>query len=276
MIYSSTGLEITNQIVAKAKSLGASLAGVANVDLLKQSPSHLLWPQLEKSTRVESRETAMGIKPGEVAWPQRAKSAVVIALEHGEAEPELDWWHGENSPPGNRILMKINKALSAWIEETFQITTHELAYHVERGGIFLKDSAVLAGLGCIGKSNILVTPELGPRVRLRAMLLEQAIAPTGPIDFDPCDGCSEPCRQACPKMAFNKQIFSPMQMGSQQLPGRSGCFSRPACNQQMKADIDAGVQESDPESGQTEKIIKYCRRCELACPAGSRQGNLKH
>ena len=164
--------------------------------------------------------------------------------------------------------MKINKALSAWIETTFQITTHKLPYHVERGGIFLKDAAVLAGLGRIGKNNILVTPELGPRVRLRAMLLEQAIAPTGPIDFDPCDGCDEPCRQACPQMAFNKHIFSPTETGLEQLPGRSGCFSRPTCNQQMKADIDAAVEETDPESGQMEKIIKYCRRCELACPAG--------
>ena len=268
MINSSTESEITHQIVAKAKSLGASLAGVANVDLLKQAPSCLLSPKMEQNTGVGSRETAKGAKPGEVAWPQRARSAVVIAVEHSDAEPELDWWYGKKSPPGNRILMKINKALSAWIETTFQITTHKLPYHVERGGIFLKDAAVMAGLGCIGKNNILVTPELGPRVRLRAMLLEQAIEPTGPIDFDPCDGCDEPCRQACPQMAFNKQIFSPTETGLEQLPGRSGCFSRPTCNQQMKADIDAAVEETDPESGQMEKIIKYCRRCELACPAG--------
>jgi epoxyqueuosine reductase len=265
---SPSGSEIAIRIVEKAKSLGASLAGVASVDLLKQSPSHQIYPKMEHNAGVGSRESAQGIRPGEVAWPNDAKSAVVIAVEHNEDRPDLDWWYGKKSPPGNRILIKINQTLSAWIEEIFQITTHKLPYHIEKGGIFLKDSAVVAGMGCIGKNNILVTPEFGPRVRLRALLLDQEIAPTGPTDFDPCDGCDEPCRQACPQRAFDKQIFSPVEMGLGQLPGRSGCFSRPTCNQQMQADIDAAVEDIDPESGQMEKIIKYCRRCELACPVG--------
>jgi epoxyqueuosine reductase len=65
-----------------------------------------------------------------------------------------------------------------------------LSYFIETGGIYLKDTAVLAGLGCIGKNNMLVTPELGPKVRLRALLLEEDLTPTGPIDFDPC---KNPC-----------------------------------------------------------------------------------
>lgn len=260
--------EITGRIVEKAKSLGADLAGVAGVDLIKQSPSHLIYPIMEHNTGVGSRESAQGIKPGEVAWPAGARSAVVIAVEHKEDQPELDWWYGKKSPPGNRILMKINQMLSAWIEETFQITTHKLPYHVEKGGIFLKDAAVMAGLGCIGKGNILVTPEFGPRVRLRALLCDNEIASTGPTDFDPCADCAQPCRQACPQSAFDKAVFDSARMGLSDLPGRDGSFSRPTCNIQMQLDIDAAEEDIDPESGQKEKIIKYCRRCELACPVG--------
>lgn len=264
----SSGLEITERIIDKAKSLGACMAGVASVALLKQSPSHLIHPKMGDNTGVGSRKTADGIKPGEVRWPVAAKSAVVIAVEHSEAEPELDWWYGKKSPPGNRILMRINNTLAEWVAETFQIATHKLPYHIEQGGIFLKDAAVMAGLGCIGKSNILVTPEFGPRVRLRAMLLETEIAPTGPIDFDPCENCDQFCRQACPQRAFDQLVFSSAEIGFEQLPGRNGSFSRPTCNIQMKKDIDAADEDTDPQSGEMEKIIKYCRRCELACPVG--------
>jgi epoxyqueuosine reductase len=268
MINSLTGSEITRQIVAKAKSLGASLAGVASVDLLKQSPSHLLAPQMEQYTGVGVRETTKGGKPGEVAWPERAKSAVVIAVEHSEAEPELDWWYGKKSPPGNRILMKINRDLSAWVEETFNIPTHKLPYHIEQGGIFLKDAAVMAGLGCIGRSNILVTPEFGPRIRLRAMLLDREIEPTGPVTYDPCSVCDEFCRNACPQMAFDEIVFSSSQTGLDHLPGWDGTFSRSTCNNQMQKDIGDAKEGIDPENGDVLKIIKYCRRCELACPVG--------
>jgi epoxyqueuosine reductase len=260
--------EMTGRIIDKAKYLGATLVGVANVDLLKHSPSHLLSPKMDPNLGVGSRETPEGIKPGEVTWPTEAKSAVVIAVEHREDQPELDWWYGKKSPLGNRILIEINNVLSEWIEETFQISNHKLPYHVEKGGIFLKDAAVMAGLGCIGKNNILVTPDYGPRIRLRAMLLDEEISPTGPIDFDPCSGCDEPCRQACPQNAFDRLVLSPAEMGLEILPGRTGCFSRAKCNIQMEKDIDAAEEKPDPENGEPSIIIKYCRRCELSCPVG--------
>jgi epoxyqueuosine reductase len=37
-----------------------------------------------------------------------------------------------------------------------------LQYKVEEAGMFLKDAATLAGLGIIGKNNLLITPEFEP------------------------------------------------------------------------------------------------------------------
>jgi epoxyqueuosine reductase len=154
------------------------------------------------------------------------------------------------------------------VEETFDIKTHKLPYHVEKGGIFLKDSAVMAGLGCIGKNNLLVTPEFGPRIRLRAMILEEEVEPTGPVQFDPCDGCKEPCRHACPQNAYNDVVFSSVEMGMLTLPGRNGCFSRTICSVQMEKDINEAEILPTESTNATGKRIKYCRRCELACPVG--------
>ena len=259
---------ISRQIIAKAKSLGASLAGIADARLLKQSPSHSIYPKMEHNLAVGSRELAEGIELGQVAWPANARAVVVIAVEHKKEEPQLDWWDGQTGTSGNRILIQINNTLSDWVEKNFDIKTHKLPYHVEKGGIFLKDAAVMAGLGCIGKNNLLVTPQFGPRVRLRAMILEAEVEPTGPVQFDPCDGCKEPCRRACPQKAYSDIAFSSIEMGMLTLPGRNGCYSRATCNIQMEKDI-AGAQnlptEGTEESG---KRVKYCRRCEFACIAG--------
>ena len=269
----SSSSNISKQIVAKAKSFGASLAGIADAGLLKQSPSHIIYPRMAQNLGVGFRETAEGIKPGQIAWPPDARAVLVIAVEHKKNEPQLDWWDDQAGTPGNRILIQINNKLSDWLEEKFEIKTHKLPYHVEKGGIFLKDAAVMAGLGCIGKNNLLVTPEFGPRIRLRAMILEAKVEPTGPVQFDPCDGCKEPCRRACPQNAFSDIVFSSVEMGMLTLPGRNGSFSRTICNIQMEKDI-AGA-EGLPAKGTEEsrKRIKYCRRCEFACIAGKPSKN---
>jgi epoxyqueuosine reductase len=266
------------QIIDKAKEIGASMAGIANVELLKKSPSHEIIKKLGMEID--------GINPygeicdfDEIKWPAEAKSALVIAVSHPEDKPELDWWIGLKGTPGNSELIRINRELSAWIEETFNIKTHKLSYFIEKGGIYLKDTAALAGLGCIGKNNILVTPKLGPRVRLRALLLEEDLTPTGPIDFDPCDGCEEFCRKACPQNAFEKIVISSAEAGLASLPGRSGCYSRSTCllqsgkpsddNAEIVKDERLDSAMTDIEDIDTKYDFKSCRQCDLACPVGS-------
>ena len=149
--------ELTEKIVDKAKSLGAAIAGVASVESLKASPSYRIYPEIGMNLRVHWQDAKDDVKPGELAWPADAVSVVVIGVEHNTDKPELDWWDGMGTP-GNRILMRINKKLSEWIENRFSVKTYKFSYFVEKGGIFLKDAAVMAGLGCIGNNNLVITP----------------------------------------------------------------------------------------------------------------------
>jgi len=253
------------QIIEKAKEMGARMVGIASVELLKNSPSHQI---LNMKTGPEIKDFA-GIR-----WPQDVKSALVIALSHPEDKPELDWC--SDNTPGNSTLVRIIRKLSVWIQEEFGIKTHKLPYSVNKGGIFLKDVAVLGGLGCIGRNNILITPELGPRVRLRAMLLAQELAPTGPISFDPCDGCEEFCRKACPQNAFAQIILSSAETGMVAFPGRDGFFNRAKCMIQINKEVvDSGINFDEiqfaldsEDISHTKERIKYCRQCEFACPIG--------
>jgi len=220
---------LTNRLIETVKTFDISLAGIAPIDQLKNTPS---W------------ETT-GEKAG---FPQGAKSALVLGLTR---EGDLDdWWHlGPNGKNGHRHFVEITEQLKPVIETTFGISAYIIPYHVSGGGVYLKDAAVLAGLGVIGKNNLLVTPHFGPRVRLRAMLLGRELAPTGPIDFNPCQECSMPCRRVCPSKAFSTGSYV-----------RQPCF-----------DHNVMLRERRPmtEIANPPKWLgEHCRICELACPVG--------
>ncbi len=283
--------ELTERIVDKAKSLGAAVAGIASVESLKESPSHRVYPNIGMNLQVHWRDAKNDVKPDEVAWPADAVSAVVIGVAHTADEPELDWWDGKGTP-GNRILIGINKQLSEWIENTYSVKTYKLPYFVEKGGIFLKDTAVLAGLGCIGKNNLVITPGYGPRIRFRALLLDREAEPTGPLEFNPCEDCNQPCRQACPVRAFQNTVYSSDEMDQSRLPGINGTYDRVTCNLKMEKDIEEAVMAMPVGNEEIQEVrlaidkfeegsrmksdgdkepyycVKYCRECELACPVG--------
>ncbi len=236
----SSRVDIAPHIIEKGKALGASLAGIASVASLKNSPSYEIY---DKSPYYEGYD--------KVEWPLEAKSVLVLALVHDPSDPELDWWdYKPGRTPGNRQLMRIAKSLKRWMSEEFSINARPLPYRLEQGGILLKDASVLAGLGTIGRNNLVITPEYGPRVRLRGLFLNVDLEPTGPINFDPCEGCDMPCRRTCPQKAF-----------------RDGSYSRALCDIQMGEDeANEVIVEKSENDDSLSNYRKYCRACELVCP----------
>jgi epoxyqueuosine reductase len=220
-------------VVQQALSEGATLAGIASADALEQAPSHRTC--------------------GRPRWPRGAKSVLVLALAHPSTAAWMDWWDRRpEGTPGNRQLDRICRRIMPWLESIGGIGSHVLPYHAAKGGVFLKDAAALAGLGAIGRNNLLITPAFGPRVRLRALWLEQALAPTGPTGYDPCRGCPAPCLAACPRNAFEEQGYS-----------------RSRCTEQMQADEAGRKRVRHPGTGGSRiRAVKYCRACELHCVAG--------
>ena len=246
----SSGKMTEQVIVEKAIELGASLAGIASVHDLKTSRSFEIY---DKSPYYDEYKG--------VEWKKEHKSVLVWALAHPPSEPVLDWWSLKvpGFTPGNRVLRKQSRRLRIWLGEELGISALSLPYQIEYGGTFLKDSAVLAGLGVIGKNNLLVTPELGSDLRLRGIFIEAELEPTGPIDFEPCDGCDMPCHSACPRGAF-----------------QSGSYDQSLCKQEMDQN-DADLEKMDGSIVGIEepsKVIIYCRGCENACPVGGKEADL--
>jgi epoxyqueuosine reductase len=74
------------------------------------------------------------------------------------------------------------------------------------GIISHKLPAHLAGLGWIGKSCLLVTPDHGPRVRWITVLTDAPLVPTGSPMESRCGKCTE-CVDVCPVHAFTGRPF---------------------------------------------------------------------
>ena len=247
----------------------------------KRSPSHMMLAQF--GTKIDGEYSFESITDMRaIAWPTETRSVLVIGLAHPRGRPELDWSSASGDTRGDALLRRAACDLVSWSEATLGVRGQMMPYYVEEGGLYLKDAAVLAGLGCVGRNNILVTPEWGPRLRLRAVLLDAELAPTGPIEFDPCRGCDERCRSACPQGAFDRAVVAAADAGIEALPGRDGTFSRSRCFVQMGQDhdesgvavVDGFLSESAADESPTDLgygsqgFMKWCRRCELACPVG--------
>lgn len=232
-------------IIVKAESFPGIKAGIARLEDILKSPSYQVVPDVEWSTSL-SKERRV------TEWPPEAKSVLVIGLHHPEDNLRLDWCDDGNTM-GNRRLIEISDYLKQWFKEELGLSALPLPYHIERGGLFLKDAAVLAGLGIVGKNNLLLNPEWGPRIRFRSILIEGEFEPTRPIEgFSPCESCGEICHSACPQNAFS-----------------TGTYYRPNCIAQINADIaNKMFDEEVGEDGIPRLVIKYCRACEFACPVG--------
>lgn len=237
----------TNEILARAESFPGMCAGIARLKDVLKGPSYRAFLKDKWSSSL-LEEPPLG------AWPEGAKTALVLGLNHPEGEPELDWWYKGNSD-GNRRLIAASESVKRWLKESCNVDAFPLPYHLEKGGLFLKDAAVMAGVGIIGQNNLLLHKEWGPQIRLRAVLLQGHFEPIPRRDdFSPCDNCDQPCQDACPQGAFE-----------------GGTYDRSRCFKQMDHDVRNKVEARVAEGAEKpERVVKYCRACELACPIGGR------
>lgn len=236
---------LNDNIINKAKSFPGIRAGITCLEDVLKGRSYQTIPDTTWVTSAfDDTSRTRGLS--------EARSVLVLGLHHPEDTPRLDCWE-DGDTWGNRRLREISETLQKWLREEYGLSAYPLPYHVEKGGLFLKDVAVFAGLGIIGRNNLLLHPEWGPRIRLRSILLEGELQATPIIEnFSPCETCDLRCHNACPQQAF-----------------AAGTYSRVRCLLQMHMDEAHKMLGETTDLTETPRwIIKYCRACELACPIG--------
>jgi len=112
-----------------------------------------------------------------------------------------------------------------------------------RHGLSYKKAAVLAGLGVLGKNQLLIHPQWGPWLYLRTVVTDAPLPADSQNGFSPCTDCSR-CLEACSSGALSEQGFD-----------------RSACEFSYKT-VSEGAVRLSPH-GQIN-----CEECMRACPVG--------
>jgi epoxyqueuosine reductase len=178
---------------------GADFFGVADL-----APIH----RAEMAHRTEAasdytRAIAIGIAllhPIVDQLPNRSKRTVALLYKH----------HAYDLI--NRRLDVMASRVSSFIQgEGYKALPVPASQTVDDEGLLSmfphKSAARLAGLGWIGKSCLLITPEAGPRVRWATVLTDADLEPTGTPMEERCGSCQQ-CIDACPPKAFTGRPFN--------------------------------------------------------------------
>jgi epoxyqueuosine reductase len=227
-----------NQLRVLAESLGADYFGIADLapaqDFIREQGG-------EKIARYP-RAVVLGIT---------LLDTLVDGLEDGDLPSSILYKHHAYDVVNtalDQIGLRIANTLQRSGYRAFPVPASKRTDDGRICGIFShKLAAHLAGLGWIGKSCLLVTPDHGPRVRWISVLTDAPLIPTGRAMIQQCGKCTE-CTEICPVQAITGRAFSEGEP-------REARLDTAACDRYFK----------DLEKKQG---VGVCGKCLLICPHG--------
>ena len=183
------------------------------------------------------------------------QSALVLAVPY---EPQLNIENYTEEAFDNSIHNARNKLKRILNDIKLVLKEEGIAYYIPpvaqqneeelKAEFSFKYAAVNAGLGWIGKNDMLITEEYGPRVRLSAVLIDYPFEYGNKITGSQCGSCTK-CVDICPHKALtgvNWDITT----------HRSVLIDYHLCNQKRSAYIKSHGRKS------------ACGLCMVVCPYG--------
>jgi epoxyqueuosine reductase len=238
-------MDMNHRIKEIAETWGADFCGVADL-----SPAHdAILAQGGPVTAAYPRAISVGIVlPHAIVdqLPHRSHRAVAVNYRHHGYEvinQRLDFLVSRMSSEIQRAgfrALPIPAAKRIDDERLFAVFSQKLAAH-------------LAGLGWIGKSCLLVTPEEGPRVRWATVLTDAPLGVTGKPMEERCGSCNQ-CVDVCPVHAFTGEPFRASEP-------REKRFDASKCDRYFEA-----MKKKDAE-------LAVCGMCLYVCPYGKERNS---
>jgi len=226
------------------------------------------------------------------------KSIIVLAVKYPDSA--IDCRHEDDLIHANyvrvqqamndeliHIALRITRSLEKLGYDASPITPdipREETRNIWTGILSLRYIAQLAGLGDIGLSNLLLTPDWGPRVQLGAILSDAPLKPDGPQYADKvCKKCQK-CIEICPTRAFDPDNYPPFnynlnrclwatqgwfRLTKVQEPPTDWIEAKPSANIMISK-----YEEKYPQirifEGWTNRLGDFpqCNACQTVCPIG--------
>ena len=170
---------------------GASLFGVCDISRLKGEFLDL------------SPEVVKGLNKG-ISLAVRLSDKIIDSIE--DRPTKLYYYHYRQV---NYFLDRLALGVTQFIQDRggngLPIPSSQtIDWEKQRGHLSHKQVAQQAGLGWIGRNNLLVHPEFGSRIRLVTVLTDFPLPFDKPIE-DGCGACRD-CLEICPAEAIKERV----------------------------------------------------------------------
>jgi epoxyqueuosine reductase QueG len=231
-------LDLKKELEHQAREMGARFFGAADLNTAREAIIQQGGDFLGRFARAVS--VGIPLHDGIVEQLPRHKERTVAIT--------YDYLYSTVNQSLDRIALGLSLILNDHGFGTFLIPATRWTNEDKVTGLFShKLAARLAGLGWIGPSCLLITPQAGPRVRWVTILTDALLEPGRPLP-DQCGDCML-CVEACPPRAFTGRAFDPSE-------AREVRFDVQKC-------IAYRVHLRDKITG-----VRVCGMCVQVCPFG--------
>lgn len=234
-------MELHDKMPRLVRRLGGDLYGVADLTLVNEEVQRQGGDEVSRFPRAIS----IGIKllhPIVDRLPDREGRAVAVEYHTHAYELVNQRLDG--------IASRVDSKLQRTGFQAYPVPASDRVDDERLCAVFShKLAAHAAGLGWIGKSCLLITPEAGPRVRWASVLTNAPLPPTGSPMEQRCGECRM-CVDACPRGAFTGRPFVPGEPREMRYDARS-------CEQYFRELESQGR-------------VPVCGMCLYICPYGKK------
>ena len=189
-------------------------------------------------------------------YASQYKSALVFAVPYGE-QLTIDNYTEKKFERGIQDAKKIIEEILGHMEEILK--QNKVKYYIPPvaqsneeelvAPFSFKYAAVNAGLGWIGKNDVIITENYGPRVRLSAILIDSMFTYGQKITESNCPNLCRKCVEACPYNALHDVKWDIDVL-------RNEIIDYQLCNQKRSLYIEKHGRKN------------ACGLCMAACPIG--------
>lgn len=189
-------------------------------------------------------------------YASQYQSALVFAVPYGEQLTVKNYTE-ERFERGIQDAKRLLEEILIQIEEI--LSEHTVKYYIPPvsqsneeelvAPFSFKYAAVNAGLGWIGKNDVVITQKYGPRVRLSAILIDSQFAYGQKIIKSKCPDSCKKCVEICPYNALHDVKWNIDKL-------RNDIIDYKLCNQKRSLYIEKHGRKN------------ACGLCMAACPIG--------